>query len=215
MSETLKPTILSALKAMYENIPKWYYTRELARLAKIGRTTVSREFNKLAKKGIVAQKQEAQGKFYRLNLLNPQTRKLCELFASEKREKLYDKNRRVAYVLEDLAKYAFESLPDIQSIVLFGSVARGQITGGSDIDLLVLVPNQTQDELGKTMKAVEEMIAAVSGVHPVKLAPVVMTMKDFEQSLKDGKRFALDVLRDGIVVFGEERYHLLLSKVLV
>jgi hypothetical protein len=51
-------------------------------------------------------------------------------------------------------------------------------------------------------------------IDPGKLAPVVMMMKDFEGSLRDRKRFAVDVQEDGIVLSGQEKYYLLLSKVI-
>jgi hypothetical protein len=41
-----------------------------------------------------------------------------------------------------------------------------------------------------------------------------MTTKDFVESIKDKKRFAADVLKDGIVLLGEERYYYLLSMVI-
>ena len=58
------------------------------------------------------------------------------------------------------------------------------------------------------------MAREISGRHPARLAPVVMMMKDFEKSIKDKKRFAVDVLKDGVVLFGQERYYLLLSRVI-
>jgi len=214
MSETLTPSTIAALKAMQKDLTRWYYTRELSRIAKVGRTTVSRQFVKIAKKGIVLQKQEGQEKFYKLDLRNETARKLTEVFETERREQLFMRNRVLAYALQDLVRVIFGSAPEVQAVVLFGSAARGTATQQSDVDLLVLVPNQPQNEFNKTTREVEELVRSVAGRHPVRLAPIVMTLHDFEQSLKDRKRFGTEVLRDGLVVFGEERYYLLLSKVL-
>ena len=214
MSEKLTPSTIAALKVMEEDLARWYYTRELSRIAKVGRTTISREFTKIAKQGIVLQKQGGQEKFYKLNIRNETARKLAEVFESERREHVYKRNRAVAYALQDLTNAVFESAPQIQSIIMFGSAARGTATERSDIDLLVLVPNQPQDELNKITREVEELVKSVTGRHPVRIAPVVMTLHDFEQGLKDRRRFGTDVLRDGLVIFGVERYFLLLSRVL-
>jgi len=214
MSEVLTPKVISILRTMHSNVEKWHYTRELAKLAKVSTWVVSKEFSKLVKEGMVQQRSEGREKFFRLNLANPRTRKLCELFETERREEFYKENRRLAWVLEDFTKMVFDFAPEAQSVILFGSVARGQATPRSDIDVLVLVPNSEEDQFKKLMNSVDRLAGEVSGRHPTKLVPVVMMTKDFEESIKDKKRFAADVLKDGIVLFGQERYYHLLSRVI-
>jgi len=161
----------------------------------------------------VNERLEGRERFYSLNLANAKTRKICELFETEKRGDFLKKNRRLAWALEDFSKEASDFIPEIQSIILFGSVARGQTTPRSDVDVLVLVPNYGEERFKELMDSLDKLAGEVGGRHPTKLVPVVMTAKDFEQGLKEKKRFATDVLKDGIVLFGEERYYHLLSKV--
>jgi len=213
MSEVLTPKVISILRTLYSNIEKWHYTRELAKLAKVSTWVVSKEFSKLVKEEMVQQRSEGREKFFKLNLTNPRTRKICELFETERREKFYRENRRLAWVLGDFTKRVSDFAPEVQSIIMFGSAARGQATPRSDIDVLVVVPNSEEGQFKKLMSSVDKLADEVSGRHPAKLAPVVMMAKDFENSIKDKKRFATDVLKDGIVLFGEERYYHLLSKV--
>jgi len=214
MREILTPKVILILRTMHSNVEKWYYTRELAKLAKVSTWVVSKKFSLLVKDEIVQQKLEGREKFYRLNLTNSRTRKLCEFFEAEKREKFYKENRKLAWILEDFTKKTSDFAPEVQSIICFGSVARGQATPRSDIDILVLVPNSKEEQFKKLMNAIGSLASEVSGRHPTKLAPVVMMMEDFEESIKDKKRFAADVLKDGIVLFGEERYYYLLSRVI-
>ena len=214
MSELLTPKIILILKTMSRDPSKWYYTRELAKLSKVSLGTVSSKFSKLVKEGLVEQKTGGQEKYYKLNLTNSKTRKLCELFENDNREKLYSENRRFAWVLEDFTKKVSDFAPEVQSIIFFGSGARGQATARSDIDILVLVPNSEEEQFKKLMNSVDKLAGEVSGRHPAKLAPIVMMTKDFEKSIRDKKRFAIDVLKDGIVLFGQERYYSLLSRVI-
>jgi predicted nucleotidyltransferase len=214
MSELLTPKVILILKTMSKDLSRWYYTRELAKLSRVGVGTVSSEFNKLAKEGLVEQKTEGQEKYYKLNLTSPRTRKLCELFEVDKREKLYKEKRRVAWVLEDFTKRVSDFAPEVQSVILFGSVARGEATPRSDIDILVIAPNSGEERFNELMNAVDRLAAEASGRHPAKLVPIVMMTKDFEKSIKDKKRFAADILKDGIVLFGQERYYHILSRVI-
>jgi len=213
MSELLTPKVILILKTMSKDLSRWYYTRELAKLSRVGVGTVSSEFNKLAKEGLVEQKREGQEKYYKLNLTSPRTRKLCELFEIDKSEKLYKEKRRFAWVLEDFTKRVSDFAPEIQSIILFGSVARGEATPRSDIDILVITPNSEEERFNELMNAVDRLAAEVSGRYPAKLVLIVMMTKDFEKNVKDKKRFAADVLKDGIVLFGQERYYHMLSRV--
>lgn len=214
MLELLTPKILLILKTMSRDLGRWYYTRELAKLSKVSLGIVSSEFSKLVKEGLVGLKIEGQGKFYKLNLANPRTRKLCELFETDKRERLFKENRRLAWILEDFTKKVAEFIPEAQTIVLFGSAARGETTLRSDIDLLVLTADSQEQYFKKLMDSIDKLAREISGRHPAKLVPVAMAMKDFEKSVKDKKRFAVDVLNDGVVLFGGERYYLLLSRVI-
>ena len=214
MSELLTPKVILILKTMSGNLSRWYYTRELAKLSRVGVGTVSSEFNKLAKEGLVEQKSEGQEKYYKLNLASPRTRKLCELFEVDKREKFYKEKRRLSWVLEDFTKRVSDFASEVQSVILFGSVARGETTLRSDIDVLVIAPNSEEERFNELMNAVDRLAAEVSGRYPEKLVPIVMMTKDFEKSIRDKKRFAADVLKDGIVLFGQERYYHMLSRVI-
>lgn len=214
MSDLLTPKIILILKTMSKNLGRWYYTRELAKRSEVSVGTVSSEFSRLVKEGLVQQKTEGQEKYYKLNLANPRTRKLCELFETDKKEKLFKENRRLAWILEDFTKRVSDFAPEVQSIILFGSAARGQATQRSDVDILVVVPNSEEEQFKKLMDSIDKSADEVSGRHPAKLAPIVMMTKDFEESIKDKKRFAADVLEDGVVLFGEERYYHLLSRVI-
>lgn len=97
---------------------------------------------------------------------------------------------------------------------MFGSSARSEGTARSDIDVLLLVPNSEEGQFRKLMNSIDNLAGEVSGRYPTKLAPIVMMREGFEKSIKDRKRFAVDVLKDGIVLFGLERCYHLLSRVI-
>jgi len=214
ISESLTPTVMSILRTMCSQIGKWYYTRELAKHAGVSPWSVSQQFSKLVSEGMIRERTEGRERFYSLELSNAKTRKICEFFEIKRREDFLNKNRRVAWVSEEFARKSFDFIPEIQSIILYGSVARGEATSRSDVDVLVLVPNYEEKKFKGLMGSVDKLASDISGRYPIRILPVVMTMGDFEQSIKDKKRFANDVLKDRIVLFGEERYYYLLSRMI-
>jgi predicted nucleotidyltransferase len=214
MSEELTAKVITILRAMHPDFEKWFYTRELASLAKVSTWVVSREFSRLVKKGVIREKREGQQKYYALNIANPKTRALCQLFESERREELYKSNRRLSWALEEFSKRVFDFMPQVQCLVLFGSAARGEMTKTSDVDILVVVPNLPQESFNELMRHVDRLAREIAAVYPLSLAPITMTVKDFEAALREKRRIAQDVLRDGLIFFGEDRYLMLLSRVI-
>lgn len=87
----------------------------------------------------------------------------------------------------------------VSSITLFGSVARGTAGPNSDIDVLILVESEPDVEAikQKARNRARELIE-------YELVPVVETVKEFKENLKDGKRFETNVKKDGIVLQGGE-----------
>jgi predicted nucleotidyltransferase/DNA-binding transcriptional ArsR family regulator len=214
MREVLTPRILVALRVMQSHLQKWYYTRELAELSKTGRTTISDEFPGLVKQGILNRRVEGREVYYRFNLSNTKARKLCELFETERREKVYQQNKRLSWALQEFSKRVFDVLPEIQSVILFGSAARGQLTKTSDVDLLVLVPNLEQGPFNELMKSVDKLAADTRGKYGFQLSAVPMTIREFEAGFRERKRITEDVAREGIVLFGEDRYYALLGRLI-
>jgi predicted nucleotidyltransferase len=214
MSQDLTPSIIAILKAMHPQCERWFYTRELAKLAKVSTWSVSREFSKLVKRGIIKEKKEGRERYYRLDISNPQSRALCHLFETERRDQLYKGNRRLAWAMQEFAKRTFDLLPQVQCLVLFGSAARGEMAKTSDVDILVVVPTLEQDAFNRLMKSVDSLATETRSAYGLSLSPVTMTMKDWEAAIRERKRIAQDVMREGIVLFGEDRYYRLLSKVI-
>jgi len=215
MSELVTSRSLWLVKTMHgHGLDKWVYTREIAELAKVSSSTASTECRKLAKQGILLLKAEGREKSYRINLSNPTARKLYELFETERREGFYKSHRRLAWALQDFTKRVLDFLPQIQFAVLFGSAARAQLTKSSDVDLLVIAPTMEQVAFNKIMKSVDSLATETRAAYGFPLSGVTMTMKDWETAIRERKRIAQDVMRDGIVLFGEERYYYILSRVI-
>jgi len=215
MSEGLSSRALALLKSMHSNgVTNWVYTRQLAKLARVSLSTASVECREFAKHGILLQKVEGREKYYRWNLSDSRARKLCELFETERREKFYLQNKRLSWALQEFSKRVFDFLPEIQSVVMFGSAARAQLTKTSDVDLLALVPNLQQEPFNELMKSIDKLAADIRGLYGYPFSAVTMTIKDFEAAFRERKRIAQDVVREGIVLFGEERYYTLLGRLI-
>jgi predicted nucleotidyltransferase len=91
---------------------------------------------------------------------------------------------------ESFAERAEDELGDsLEKLVLYGSVARGEETGDSDVDVFVVVDSEEDKEV------VEELAFDVNVKFGVFMVPVVKTVEEFE-SVRDSI-FVREVERTG------------------
>lgn len=83
-------------------------------------------------------------------------------------------------------------LPDLQAIVLFGSLARGDVDRRSDIDLLLVL------DRGDPASVRPQIAAVISELRPHReISPTLTNLKDMDAS------FLRNVFREGRVLYGK------------
>jgi len=83
-------------------------------------------------------------------------------------------------------------------IILYGSYARGDFHGDSDIDLLILV-NATQDELHEYTDVIYDLAYDYDQKYDVEINPVVQSFEIYKH-WKTTYPFFLNVEKEGIAV---------------
>lgn len=107
--------------------------------------------------------------------------------------------RKYHYYIESLWWELQDHLENISSVGVYGSVARGDAKEGSDIDVLLLVK--------KDEKKYEQLFGTKL-IGPKGKGEMIMTqvfeVKDFENSLKKGSKFAQEALKDIKMIYDQE-----------
>jgi len=100
--------------------------------------------------------------------------------------------RRVAeHVSKRLVEHAGD---EIEAIILYGSVARGEAGQESDIDLLIIVPN------GKIRKHALHLSYDADLEYGTVTSHIYMTTQELECYLSWGDPFLEEVLKEGIIL---------------
>ena len=86
--------------------------------------------------------------------------------------------------------------PDVQAVLLFGSIARGEATVDSDIDLAVIADRDWQGKVN-----LEDTVRTRLGNDCDVLA---FTSAEFTQLAHDGEPVVIDILRHGIALIGDK-----------
>lgn len=89
---------------------------------------------------------------------------------------------------------------EIQAVVLYGSVARGEATRASDIDLLIVTPRP--DAIRARVVEIEEEIDA-RHQYGTFLTATYMTLEEVRERARLGSPHLLNVLAEGMVLYDD------------
>lgn len=155
-------TKVSVLRALVLS-PTGLTGRELARATGLGQSNVSLALKQLVAAGIVEARVVRPALEYRVRTDDePLLKSLRELFRTEK--------DRLPHIVSELTT----RVPDLLSLILFGSQARGTQHSGSDADLLVIVEHNNPQ--------VEQQIADIcQDINESRLSSLFCIVRDREQ----------------------------------
>jgi len=153
-------------------------------LSAMGAQKILKEFEK---EDITTKEKIGTGIFYSINLKNERAFKLAELILMQKNlnpyARIYSKD------LESLKNYS-------KVCILFGSIlTKGE--KAKDIDVFVLINKDN-------FKNIEKQKKELSGKSTKPFHFVYQTKKDFEKNIKIRDPTILDIIKKGVVLWGEE-----------
>ena len=178
---TYRQRVLSVLLLHPESS---YHVRELARVTDTTAGTLHKELTKLAEAGLLLREEQGNQVRYQANRQCPIYSELASLF-------------RKTTGLADVLANALQPLADnIKTALVFGSVARGEETASSDIDLLIIGDVGFAD--------------VVKALHPAQtvlsreINPVIYSSAEIQKRIKSKDHFIQQILKqDTIPVLGE------------
>jgi len=163
---------------------------EIARLAGISPLGCKNALDNLRDLNLLAVRKVGRANLYRLREDNLIVKKILRQLFTEEKNFLEEELRKVA---ENFSSFA-------HSVYLFGSVARGEETFQSDIDLCVITsdPNCLEQAKEKAME-MTDLLNRETGITPNIL---VMDKVDFMQRYKADDDLAKNIIEEGTILFG-------------
>lgn len=81
-----------------------------------------------------------------------------------------------------------------EKVIVYGSVAKGEATRDSDIDLLVIAPGREKAYLrmARVLGAVEDISRGIP------LSPIVLTPEEMQERMAQGDAFLRQILEEGV-----------------
>lgn len=145
--------------------------REATRLAGISQSTARRALLRLSKIGLIGAEEEPQAVRYSLNRHHALWPAVQQILASPSR-------------LEDLiSEIVARHASDAATAFLFGSVARGDATAESDVDIAVILSDNT--EVAKSEHLVDDLTEEVETFTGNRVQVLTLSMSDLQRMVKE------------------------------
>jgi len=161
-----------------------HYLRELERLLDEPVGNIRRELIRWSKAGLFLREKVGNLTYYSLNTSFP----------------LYEELKAIVSKtigIEHILKEGLKAIESIRVAIIYGSVASGEDTGNSDIDIL-LIGNPDMDELVNNVQEMEKKLGR-------EINYVLYTPEEFKRKKEAQNTFIIDVLRNSkVFIIGEE-----------
>jgi predicted nucleotidyltransferase/DNA-binding transcriptional ArsR family regulator len=164
------------LSLLYGKPDKSFYTNEIVRLADMGRGTISRELGRLVSAGLLVVSREGNQRHYRANPDNPVYNELVGIV-------------RKTFGIADVIRAALVPVGDqIDWAFVYGSIAKGEDTSSSDIDLLVATESLAYADVMNVLTGAEQLLD-----RPIN--PSIYTIRQIKNKVRDKNAFLSRVMK--------------------
>jgi len=168
-----------------------YSMEDIRKMTGLSIGVIHKTLHSLAKENLVILKKgEGKKRFYQANIDNKYATKLSAVFEDEKNERrgipVHIWNR-----LEDVCSELVAKISGIKDIILFGSLARGELRINSDIDLLILTESDFKDETKARAICKKKDLKN-------RITPIFVTEKEWTLHQSKKSEFYESILKEGI-----------------
>ena len=163
------------LAVLFANPGRSFYANEVIGLARSGSGAVQRELERLEASGLVTATRVGNQKHFQANARSPVFEELRGLALK-------------TFAMADVLRAALAPIsPGIRAAFVYGSIAKGQDTTASDIDLMIIADNLTYSD---AFGALEEASASLGR----KIAPTIYSSMEMAERKKRDNAFVARVL---------------------
>lgn len=186
------------LEVFFKDPFKELHLREVVRLSGVSLSNVDNSMRLFVKDNMFKRREVSNMVFFKPNLENEALLKIFEYLEIEKRKDFYNKNKKIARLLQKYSQDIVDlSNKKIQMVILFGSVARGDWAKNSDIDMLAVVSGR-EDEVTPILNK-----AKIDASPLLEIRPISTTTEKFVDGFKKRTEFYDELWKDRVVLYNE------------
>lgn len=184
MELTIEQKILNVL---FKDFIEIYNSRSISKIVGISHPGAFKILKKLEKNRITKSRHIGRAVTYSLNFENPMTKNLIE-------NALIAESQEYQRWIEEFKEIHEMSL----FVILFGSIIKNENLA-KDIDLFVVCEQSNQSDIQKIIKEKNK-------ISNKKIHLILQTEKDFLKDLHNTNKVGLEIVKTGIVLFGQDKF---------
>ena len=188
------------LRLFFDNPELLIHQRGIARQANVAPHNANKYLKEFVQDGLLIRSEISNLTLFKINPQNDFLFKVFELFEMKRKNRFFTQNKKISRMLSEYNENLKRlSSREIQMVILFGSVARGKWTKGSDIDVLtVTTETMEKRKIIKIHKGAEQGID-----HILQISPVHITISKFIEGMRNKLEFYKELWRDRILLYNE------------
>ena len=175
------------LLILFKDFANFYNANSISKIIKTSHVGAQKIFKRLLNENLVISKTIGKSITYKLNF--------NENYVSQ----------LIAFLLADEAnnfkrwKEEFKGLfAEGRIIILFGSTVK-DYAHANDIDVMIVIENKEIKEINNILKEKEEIL-------PKRIHAIKLTSQDLSNNIKNKNKAIIDLVKNGIVLYGQEEY---------
>jgi predicted nucleotidyltransferase len=199
-----KETVLKIMGLFRKNLDKGLTILQISKKLGIGYRPAYNHIIEMGSQNMITINKIGNAKECFLDINSEKTRHALGELDILRKEKLFKKEAKLRDVLGGLIRKLSEKhISELQSIVLFGSYAKGKAVKGSDIDLLFIVSSIKNKKLRAD---IERDCASFEYSHNIKVSPIIADPNEFRKMIKsDGLNVGKEAREYGVALYGFEQ----------
>lgn len=171
-------TQLSVLELFIKNPYERYYLREASRILEISPMTVKRSLDFLVEEKLLIKEKFKNQILYKANMKSSAFKYMKTAY-------------NLAWLEEKgIVDFLKEKLTGLSSLVLYGSYAKGENDDKSDVDLLAISASSKKRDI-----SLLDLLGKETSL-------TIFTPAEWKEQAKKNKAFYIDVITEGIILFG-------------
>jgi len=184
---SLTKTEKQALLILFKDFTNFYNANSISKVLGISHVGAQKIFKKLLNEDLLISKKIGKSIIYKLKLNDDYVIKL------------------ISFLLVDEAnglkrwKEEFKELFKKDRIILIYGSAIKNYAKASDIDLMLIIKKSEYEGVAKVIEKKQEIL-------PKKVHSIELTINDFLQNIKKEKKSIVDIVKNAIVLCGQDKY---------
>ena len=172
---------------LFKDYPVFYNANSISKILAISHVGAQKIFKRLLQENVVISKTIGKSITYKLNFSNDYVINLVAFLLADEANKF----KRWKEEFKELFKKN-------RIIMLFGSAIKNY-AHANDIDLMIVLENKEVNEINNILKKKEEIL-------PKKLNTLKLTSQDLLKNLKKKDRAFVDIIKNAIILYGQDKY---------